>query len=104
MREDTCLDMRDVLHAYLWKLLASPPPLIFLQVYIKPDPPAHVTIDAEIRRRSSLLILENGERKQERKNCELRSCATRKSIAALSKKKNRDGYSTFLSSFRDPSF
>lgn len=35
-REDTCLDVRDVLHAYLWKLLASPPPLIFLQVYIKP--------------------------------------------------------------------
>lgn len=70
----------------------------------KTDPPAHVTIDAEIRRRSSLLILENGERKQERKNCELRSCATRKSTAALSKKKNRDRYSTFLSSFRNPSF
>lgn len=69
-REDTCLDVARCLARLSLEASCISSPAYLSPGLYKTDPPAHVTIDAEIRRRSSLLILENGER-NERKNYEL---------------------------------
>lgn len=54
--------MCDVLHAYLWKLLAYPYPLVLPQL-CKTDPPAHIAVDATEVRHTSL-FRRTGERNQ----------------------------------------
>lgn len=87
-----------VLHAYLWKLLASLSSCLSYPSLCKIDPPANVAVNAMGVRRTSLFWRtgERSERKRNRKGSRatiLRDGA--ESAEAVSKKRSRSRQSTF---------